>query len=119
MHVGGDSDSLIATGGADAKVTLWRDATAEEAAQKAAEAATGVQQQQALANALQVRVLRASHAGMLGLNVTLPSTCCLEMIMWVHSSRPCQAAPVFAWYAGLQRPPPVCSTRAALHALPA
>ena len=55
MHVGGESDSLIATGGADAKVTVWRDVTAEEAAKTAAVAAAGVQQQQALANALQVR----------------------------------------------------------------
>ena len=55
MHVGGQSDSLIATGGADAKVTVWRDVTAQEAAKTAAAAAAGVQQQQALANALQVR----------------------------------------------------------------
>ena len=119
MHVGGNSDSLIATGGADAKVTLWRDATAEEAAQKAAEAATGVQQQQALANALQARSLCASHAGMLGLNgLTLPCRCCPRLIAWLHSSRPCQAVPVCAWYAVVQRPLPVGTSRGALHAPP-
>ena len=59
LHVGGEADNLIATGGADAKVTVWRDVTSEEAGKKAAEAAVGVQQQQALANALQVGLLRA------------------------------------------------------------
>ncbi len=54
MHVGGDGDSLVVTGGADARVNVWRDCTAEDAANAASERAEAALKGQELANALQV-----------------------------------------------------------------
>lgn len=60
MHVAGENDSTVATGGADASVVVWQDVTAEEAAKAAAQTVVGVQQQQQLSNALQVRACHGS-----------------------------------------------------------
>ena len=57
LHVGGASDSLLVTGGADARVNMWRDCTAEDEASAAAERAEAVLRGQELANALQVSSL--------------------------------------------------------------
>ena len=54
LHVGGASDSLLVTGGADARVNVWRDCTAEDEASAAAERAEAALKGQELANALQV-----------------------------------------------------------------
>lgn len=55
MHVGGAGDSLLVTGGADARVNVWRDCTAEDEASAAAERTEAALRGQELSNALQVR----------------------------------------------------------------
>ena len=51
----GPREEAVATGGGDAVVALWRDATAANAEAKAEEQAAVVLKQQDLENALQVR----------------------------------------------------------------
>ena len=51
----GINEEVAATGGGDAVVALWRDATAANAEAKASEQAVAVLKQQDLENALQVR----------------------------------------------------------------
>ena len=55
MHVAGRDDSTLVTGGADARVNVWRDCTAEDEANAAADRAESAVKGQALSNALQVR----------------------------------------------------------------
>ena len=52
----GSEDSWLASGAADGSLVVWRDATAEKKAERAAEAVAGAEGRQALANALQVCV---------------------------------------------------------------
>ena len=58
---------MVTTGGADAKLTLWRDATAEAAAEEATATATLIRSEQALSNALQRGQLTKALALALGL----------------------------------------------------
>ena len=55
MHVAGANDSLLVTGGADARVNVWRNCTMEDEATAAAERSEAAVKGQELANALQVR----------------------------------------------------------------
>ena len=55
--MGGEAESLLVTGGADARVAVWRDCTAADAAAAAAGAAEAALKAQQLSNALQVRLL--------------------------------------------------------------
>ncbi|MCJ1354296.1 MAG: hypothetical protein MMC33_004284 [Icmadophila ericetorum] len=55
MHVAGANDSLLVTGGADARVNVWRDCTTEDEAAAAFERSEAALKGQELANALQVR----------------------------------------------------------------
>ena len=57
MHVAGSDDSTLVTGGADARVNVWRDCTAQDEATAAADRAEAAVKGQALSNALQVRLL--------------------------------------------------------------
>ena len=54
LAVTGAGEEAVATGGGDAVVALWRDATAANAEALAAEQAAAVLKQQDLENALQV-----------------------------------------------------------------
>ena len=54
MHVAGANDSLLVTGGADARVNVWRNCTMEDEATAAAERSVAALKGQELANALQV-----------------------------------------------------------------
>ena len=54
MHVAGKDDSTLVTGGADARVNVWRDCTAQDEATAAADRAEAAVKGQALSNALQV-----------------------------------------------------------------
>lgn len=54
MHVAGTNDSVLVTGGADARVNVWRDCTMEDEATAAAERSEAAFKGQELANALQV-----------------------------------------------------------------
>ena len=54
LHVAGANDSVLVTGGADARVNLWRDCTMEDEATAAAERSEAAFKGQELANALQV-----------------------------------------------------------------
>ena len=56
MHVAGRDDSTLVTGGADARVNVWRDCTAQDEATAAADRADAAVKGQALSNALQVRL---------------------------------------------------------------
>ena len=56
MHVAGSNDSTLVTGGADARVNVWRDCTAQDEATAAADRAEAAVKGQALSNALQVRL---------------------------------------------------------------
>ena len=56
MHVAGWDDSTLVTGGADARVNVWRDCTAQDEATAAADRAEAAVKGQALSNALQVRL---------------------------------------------------------------
>ena len=56
MHVAGRDDSTLVTGGADARVNVWRDCTAQDEATAAAGRAEAAVKGQALSNALQVRL---------------------------------------------------------------
>ena len=51
--MGGEAESLLVTGGADARVAVWRDCTAADAAAAAAGAAEAALKAQQLSNALQ------------------------------------------------------------------
>ena len=53
LAAGGTQQSLLATGGADAAIIVWRDCTAEDEAAAAESQALAVGRQQQLANALQ------------------------------------------------------------------
>lgn len=55
LDVGGEAESLLVTGGADACVAVWRDCTAADAAAAAAGAAEAALKAQQLSNALQAR----------------------------------------------------------------
>ncbi len=55
LDVGGEAEALLVTGGADARVNVWRDCTAADAAVAAAGAAEAARKAQQLANALQAR----------------------------------------------------------------
>ena len=63
LAVAGAREEAVATGGGDAVVALWRDATAANAEAKATEQAAAVLKQQDLENALQVAGLRVSCVG--------------------------------------------------------
>ena len=63
LHVAGSNDSTLATGGADARVNIWRDCTAEDEATAAADRVEAAVKGQALANALQVRLMPGQHMG--------------------------------------------------------
>lgn len=54
MFLAGEDDGFLATGGADARVNVWRDCTAEDEATAAAERTETVLKAQDLANALKV-----------------------------------------------------------------
>lgn len=56
LDVGGEAESLLVTGGADARVAVWRDCTAADAAAAAAGAAEAALKAQQLSNALQARL---------------------------------------------------------------
>ena len=60
MHVAGANDSLLVTGGADARVNVWRDCTIADEASAAAERTEAALKGQELANALQVGRTSAS-----------------------------------------------------------
>ena len=62
LAVGGEQERLLATGGADARVNVWRDATAEDEAAARSEAAAAAGKAQDLANALEVRCARRNQA---------------------------------------------------------
>ncbi len=64
MHVAGANDSLLVTGGADARVNVWRDCTVADEASAAAERTEAVLKGQELANALQVGRTSAQHASL-------------------------------------------------------
>ncbi len=55
LDVGGEAEALLVTGGADARVNVWRDCTSADAAVAAAGAAVAARKAQQLANALQAR----------------------------------------------------------------
>jgi len=55
LDVGGEAEALLVTGGADARVNVWRDCTSADAAVAAAGAAEAARKAQQLANALQAR----------------------------------------------------------------
>lgn len=65
MAVGGSQESLVATGGGDARVQIWEDCTVQDKAEEAEEQEATLLKQQRLSNALQVVMLgiRPSHSG--------------------------------------------------------
>ncbi len=63
LAVTGAREEAVATGGGDAVVALWRDATAANAEAKATEQAVVVLKQQDLENALQVGSSATGSAG--------------------------------------------------------
>ncbi|CAK0748051.1 hypothetical protein CVIRNUC_001810 [Coccomyxa viridis] len=62
MHVAGRDDSTLVTGGADARVNVWRDCTAQDEATAAAGRAEAAVKGQALSNALQDKDFQAAAA---------------------------------------------------------
>ena len=54
MAVGGSQESLVATGGGDARVQIWEDCTLQDKAEEAEEQEVTLLKQQRLSNALQV-----------------------------------------------------------------
>jgi U3 small nucleolar RNA-associated protein 13 len=58
LAAAGPDDGVLATGGADARVNVWRDCTADDEAAAAAERTQSVLKAQELANALQVKLLK-------------------------------------------------------------
>ena len=54
MAVGGVQESLVATGGGDARVQIWEDCTLQDKAEEAEEQEATLVKQQRLSNALQV-----------------------------------------------------------------
>jgi hypothetical protein len=69
LAVGGAGEPVLATGGADARVNLWRDCTAADEDSAAAERAEAAQRAQELANALQARSLPPSDPSVIGFRV--------------------------------------------------
>ena len=65
MAVGGSQESLVATGGGDARVQIWEDCTLQDKAEEAEEQEVTLLKQQRLSNALQVLMLgiHPSHSG--------------------------------------------------------
>ena len=57
LDVGGEAESVLVTGGADARMAVWRDCTAADAAAAAAGAAEVALKAQQLSYALQARLL--------------------------------------------------------------
>ena len=64
MHVAGANDSFLVTGGADARLNLWRDCTIADETSAAAERTEAILKGQELANALQVGMTSAQHASL-------------------------------------------------------
>lgn len=58
LAVAGENDALLATGGADARVNVWRDCTAEDEAAAVADRALATTKAQELANALKVGIFK-------------------------------------------------------------
>lgn len=54
LTVAGEQDAVLATGGADARVNIWRDCTAEDEAAAVATRTQAVVKAQELSNALKV-----------------------------------------------------------------
>lgn len=67
--MGGEAESLLVTGGADARVNVWRDCTAADAAAAAVGAAEAALKVQQVSNALQVRRAAADVPGMRGFGI--------------------------------------------------
>lgn len=63
LDVGGEAEALLVTGGADARINVWRDCTAADAAAAAAGAAEAALKAQQLSNALQVRLITRAPYG--------------------------------------------------------
>lgn len=69
LHGGGESDSLLVSGGSDATICIWRDVTRTVQQETATAKTAAVAAQQALANAVQV--------GCILLPMTVPVTGCI------------------------------------------
>ena len=98
MHVAGTNDSLLVTGGADARVNVWRDCTAEIETTAAAERSEAALKGQELANALQVSCLGrtpfATLVPKLGLACPQAISVCWLACQNVLNRRQCSSLPL-------------------------